>query len=95
MTDTTDGKITLAILGTKLDLLLSESRETRLQVEAIRSCQDRWSYIPGDVGEMKKKIDVLETDMEGLKTKTTIIGGLTGLGSIAASIIGSLFNPKM
>jgi hypothetical protein len=57
--DTEDGKITLAIIGTKLDLVLASSNEMRIQIEAIRSCQDRWAYIPGDVGEMKKQIDIL------------------------------------
>jgi hypothetical protein len=85
MPDTEEGKITLAILGTKLDLLLSESRETRLQVEAIRSCQDRWSYIPGDVGELKQKVDALETDVIALKTRTGIIGGINA----ALAVIGS------
>lgn len=93
--ETTDGKVTLAIIGTKLDLLITSSNEMRIQMDAIRSCQDRWAYIPGDVGDMKKKIDVLETDVESLKTQTKIIGGLSGLGNIIAGIVGSLFNPRM
>jgi len=93
--DSTDGKVTLAIIGTKLDLLITSSNEMRIQMDAIRSCQDRWAYIPGDVGEMKKQIDVLQTDVESLKTQTKIIGGLSGLGNIVAGIVGSLFNPKL
>ena len=94
MPDTADGKITLAILGTKLDLLLSESRETRLQVEAIRSCQDRWSYIPGDVGDLKKKVDELETDVAGLKTRSGIIGGINAAFTAIAATIAGYFGSR-
>lgn len=94
MPDTMDGHVTLAILGAKMDMLLAANQELRLQVDAIRSCQDKMSWIPGDVNELKEKVDVLQTDVEALKTKTNILGGLSGLGSMAAAIIGSLFNPN-
>jgi hypothetical protein len=92
--NTPGGQITLAVISTKLDAAIELLKAQGGQLKVLQSCQDRMAYIPGDVGEMKKQIDVLQTDVASLQTQTKTIGGINAFLAIIAGTVGSLFNPK-
>jgi cell division protein FtsB len=62
-----------------------------VQLDAVKSQQDKLAYIPDTVHELERKVDTLETDVESLKTRTGIIGGINAaFAAISATIAGYL-----
>ena len=94
MPETSNGKVTLAIIGTKLDLLLASNHEMRLQLDAVQSCQDKLAYIPDTVRDLEKKVNTLETDMTVLKTRTGVIGGIDAALAIIGSAISGFLGTR-
>lgn len=95
MPDTPEGKITLAIIATKLDATIDLLKAQGDQLRVIQSCQDKWDHIPGDVENLKKTVGELENDLIAVKERSGVIGALNGVLSVIAGAVGSLFNPKI
>lgn len=86
--DTPNGRITLAVIGSKLDQLMQSHHDLRIKVDEIRSCVDRMSSIPADVETLQDDVTQLKVDMESTKTQSRILGGINAALAVIAGALG-------
>jgi archaellum component FlaC len=90
-----NGRVTLGILGSKIDNMAAVIGEMSRKLDDVRSCVDRTSHIPAQVGRLQDDVETLQSEMSSAKTEIRLFGGVNGALAIIAGAIGSLFNPKM
>jgi hypothetical protein len=95
MPDTTAGKITLAEVSADIRYLIAAVEKMGVKLDEVKSCQDKYDHIPGEVEALKKTVGDQGNTLIALKTRVDLFGGISAFLSIISGAIGSLFNPKL
>ena len=90
--DIDNGRITLAVLGQKVDALAEETRATRRDLAEFARCVGVMQIKQGVHDERldnhRRAIDSMDESVEELKKRDWISGIVAGIGVVIASILG-------
>lgn len=79
MPNTTNGRITLAILGTKLDLLSDAVKETHSQILVLQESTTKMSQLPEDIRQLEESVVTIDKSLSQRRAIVdTKIADLTG-----------------
>lgn len=87
MTDTQNGRITLAVLGQKIDTLTK-------QVDSLSKVLDKVGNNQVAIRGLEENHKNLCHDVEGLEGRINSWSFVNSLGAVAAAIIGIFLGPK-
>ena len=94
MDESTDGKITLAVISSQIADLRILVGLTNIKLDDVKSCQDKMYHIPADVEALKKTVGDQGDALIAVKTEVRIIGGINGILAGIAGIVGSIFGTR-
>ena len=87
-----NGRVTLAVLGQKVDALADETRSVRRDLAEFARCVGVMQIKQGVHDERldnhRRALDGMEESMEELKRRDWISGIVAGIGVVIASILG-------
>jgi len=88
MTDDSNGRVTMALLGAKLDQVLAELKE-------IKQCQqgdhDRLGKVESRAEANREALGALREKVEGIDTRDRWWNGANTFAALIAGAIGALF----
>src|SRR3990167_6018573 len=87
-----NGRVTLAVLGQKVDALVEETRATRRDLAEFAKCigvmQIKQGIHDERLDNHRRAIDSMDESVEELKKRDWISGIVAGIGVVIASILG-------
>ena len=87
-----NGRVTLAVLGQKVDALVEETRATRRDLSEFAKCigviQIKQGVHDERLDNHRRAIDSMDESVEELKKRDWISGIVAGIGVVIASILG-------
>ena len=87
-----NGRVTLAVLGQKVDALAEETRATRRDLAEFAKCigvmQIKQGIHDERLDNHRRALDSMDESVEELKKRDWISGIVAGIGVVIASILG-------